>query len=100
MTGERPGEVPFDLVDTATMRHDIESGIPITNTVVKAIAAATDSSAFEITPLHESINPDALNTMLATAQTATDAADAANLGVVFSHYECAIGVYSDGRIAI
>ena len=100
MTGERPGEVPFDLVDTATMRHDIESEIPFTNTIVKAIAAATDSSAFEITPLHESINPDALNTILATARTAADAADAANLGVVFSHRDCAIGVSSDGRIGI
>lgn len=77
--------------DAIIVRHNwTESGPSVT--LVEAVAAATDQTTTDLPPLHHSIDPDALDTLLTAGQSAVT--------VAFQYADVAVSVKGNGTIEI
>jgi hypothetical protein len=86
-----------ELEDGADFVYDIGPNETITEGVVTATAAVTNTKTNELPPLHETVNADALDELFANSC----GGRVRNTGrVIFTYCECEVVVLSNGRILI
>nr|WP_254525448.1 HalOD1 output domain-containing protein [Natrinema caseinilyticum] len=79
-----------------TTTFDTETERP-TKATVTAVAAALEANPLELSPLSDSVDPDALDSLIEHAQRE---ADTGTHEVWFSYEGVDVGVRSDGRIRV
>ena len=62
-----------------------------TEAVIQTVAETTDTDPLELPPLYETIDPDALDALIADMQAGT---------ISFTYTDCEITVHSDGTVTI
>lgn len=80
--------------DTDSTTHTSRSHGEPTTAIVQTVAAATDRDPLTLPPLHEHVDTDALNTLLASAP------EDARLRVRFRYDSVTVVVHADGRIDV
>lgn len=73
-------------------RHDVGSAEPVYHTVVTAVAAVTGHRPTDLPPLSETLDPDALDTLI-TGQ-------GSDVQVGFGYGGCAVTVDSTGHVEL
>ncbi|WP_256300943.1 HalOD1 output domain-containing protein [Haloarchaeobius salinus] len=66
--------------------------------MIDAIVAVTGTPATELDPLHETIDPDALDRILGAGSGSP--ARRSNIAVSFSHESCDVTVRADGQVTV
>lgn len=84
--------------EEATVRKDWTEGDTVTSSVVSAIAALTGTPPTGVRPLYETVDPDALDSVLESGSDA--AARRPALTVSFRHEGCDVTVRADGRLTV
>lgn len=79
-------------------RHDWEAGEGISTTVINAVAAVVGKATTDLQPLYDSIDPDALNSLLWSLRASGNGGDRSS--VVFSFDDCEVTVEGNGTIWI
>jgi hypothetical protein len=95
--GVDPDELTYEpATDTYHFHHDWNAVEPLSYTIVRLILALTDEDLDCITPLWESIDPDALDGVFRPNRARTD--DDARL--TFTHERCRVTVRRNGHVSV
>lgn len=78
-----------------TTQH-LSTTTDVSSTVVMAVADATDTSPFELPPLYDSIDPDALDELF---QSSGDGRSRSGIHVTFTMAGCTVTV-ADGAVTV
>jgi hypothetical protein len=69
----------------------------LTESIVLAVADAVETDPLDLDPLHDSVDPDALDQLFSPA---ADEADSVRGRVEFRYADCDVAVYADGRVVV
>ncbi|MFC7069027.1 HalOD1 output domain-containing protein [Halobaculum lipolyticum] len=75
-----------------TVRSDPSRVAAVTTAVVEATAAAVDADPLDLTPLTDAIDPDALETLVGSAESAAE--------IRFTYNGCRVTVGDDGGVVV
>lgn len=83
--------------DETRFTYDVDESESTSTAVVRAVACVRNRRPTELPPLHDSVDPDALDGLFSTAE-----CERASVGtcVSFDYDDCKIGVSSDGQIVV
>jgi hypothetical protein len=77
--------------------HRTADAVPVSQTVVLAVAEATDEDAMELPPLYDAIDPDALNKLFDSELLGASRVEG---NVEFAYAGCDVTVRADGRVSV
>jgi hypothetical protein len=80
-----------------TAHHDWAGDIPLTATVISAVAEATEDDPTEMQPLNHCVDPDALDKLFSPRQDGTPRHGGS---VTFDVNGRTVTVYSDGEVVV
>ena len=84
--------------NTYHARHEWTSATPLSDTVLRTVAAATDSDLMTVPPLQDTIDVDSLDRLYEPRSGAVMRKDGGCLAFTFAG--CAVTVYWDGKIVV
>ena len=84
--------------NTYRVYHDWTNPEPVSTTLLRTVAIATDRDILTLEPLHDTIDVDAVDRLYEPRPGATQQPDGGCL--TFSFAECEVTLYWDGKIVV
>ncbi|MFC5972906.1 HalOD1 output domain-containing protein [Halomarina salina] len=76
--------------------HEVGGPASLSVTVVSAVSEALDADVTAVDPLYESVDPDALDSLFASAT----AGNRSTTRICFAHDGCSVTIYGDGEVLV
>ncbi|MFC6785258.1 HalOD1 output domain-containing protein [Halobaculum halobium] len=86
------------MIDKPASRADTDERQQLSHVVIESVAAATECSAHQLPPLHEAIDPDALNNLFASEGRTGGRSGGGH--VSFRYHGCTVTVHASGRSVV